>query len=155
MATDTKKTSTPVLKLKRTGETCKRSGNAATGKRGKLTVGGKTFDTIERADGYVSLPAGTYTCKTGRRGSNNKPCIQIWHNVKTKSGSTAGIVVHAANWPQHLQGCIAPGKKTSGGVSSSEKTLKEIFELIGASDKKFGHKDTVKVRCKLVVSNAA
>ncbi|MEM7135798.1 MAG: DUF5675 family protein [Myxococcota bacterium] len=155
----TKKTAakrTHRIRLVRTGQACNSvdaKGKKATGRRGKLTVGGKPFYTIERADGYVSLPNGTYNCKTGRRGSNQKPCIQISHNVRNNRGDRAGIVIHAAKKPHHLQGCIAPGKvKMASGIDQSHKALKEIFEALGASDTQFGHKKTVKVACKLIVS---
>ncbi|MEM7436555.1 MAG: DUF5675 family protein [Myxococcota bacterium] len=156
MTKKTAATTTLRLKLVRTGQTCESvdaKGKKATGRRGKLTVGGKPFYTIERANGYVSLPNGTYNCKTGRRGSNQKPCIQISHNVRNSRGKRAGIVIHEAKKPHHLQGCIAPGKtKGASGIGQSDKALKEIFEALGASDTQFGHEKTVKVACKLIVS---
>jgi hypothetical protein len=150
--------STPTLTLTRTNETCRskdKSGNIVVGRRGKLTVSGssRTFHTIERGGGYVYLRPGTYQCYTGSRASNGKPCIQIVHSQKNSRGEIAGIVMHTANYPHQVLGCIAPGLSViTQGVSGSGRALKAIFEAVGATHKLLGHKTTTLVKCTLIIS---
>lgn len=43
------------------------------------------------------------------------------------------ILIHAANWPRQLLGCIAPGERYMGsqwGVSSSRKALASLEQLL-------------------------
>lgn len=107
-----------------------RDGAKTKGYRGIISVEGsdKEFHTIERANGYKHLPAGTYSAvMKGRNAHPDK------HEIRILGTYTGGrIYVHAANCPDELEGCIAPGKvKEDYGVSESGAALAEIIELLG------------------------
>lgn len=102
----------------------------ANGRRGTLTINGKTWHTVERMDGYKWLRPGTYDCEFGlwTSGSGKKSkAIRV-----LGSYSKGRIYIHPANYPKQLAGCIAPGKtQLAGGVGASRKAIGEIFSALG------------------------
>jgi Family of unknown function (DUF5675) len=142
-----------VLKLKRKPGTFN-VGNVI-GRWGTMTVNGtKTFDTIERGGGYVSIPPGTYTCHMYiapilvRHKVMNGRCL--WprgHNVRNNKGNLAGILIHKGHRPHDVLGCIAVGKKYNWGrMHKSEEAINYIFQQMGGWARG-------KSNCKLVVEN--
>ncbi|MGZ4963959.1 MAG: DUF5675 family protein [Limisphaerales bacterium] len=132
------------LYLTRTGERCSatdKTGKVALAKRGILQAGKLSFYTIERI-GTVSLHRGTYQCvmeqETNKDGSPRRRVFRpraegpYGHHLKSSSGGPAAILIHSANTPHQLTGCIAPGlKKIPEGVDDSLPALKAIFEACG------------------------
>ncbi len=120
------------ITLRRTGRKVNHQG--ATGEISELEVGGETLWAVERRDGYVTLPEGTYTVqmelsptRQGRR-----QLRVLGHDKKTKQGEVARILIHAANTPDEVQGCIAPGLySTTSGVSQSQAAMNKIFHSLG------------------------
>ena len=124
------------MKLTRTGEKVDEAPGVV-GKRGYLSVGGESFPTIERGGKYVALPSGTFRCVMEANASKGR-CFRVatngeeGHGVKTQSGDWAAILIHSANKPSDLLGCVAPGMiRTSGGVAQSRKAMERIFVLLG------------------------
>jgi hypothetical protein len=111
----------------------------AVGKRGFLSVGQKRFHTIERGGGYVMLPEGEFECvmeeQTKRRVFRVKAEGEKGHNVKNKEGKFARILIHSANKPHEVVGCVAPGRTvTKDGVGDSAHAMKEVFQECGGFD---------------------
>lgn len=132
------------LYLTRTGERCastNKAGKIAFAKRGILQAGALQFFTIERI-GVVSLRKGIYECVMEQQlnpdGSGKRKVFRpraegpLGHNLKSSTGGPAAILIHSANTPHQLTGCIAPGrKKVPDGVDESVPALKAIFEACG------------------------
>jgi len=54
-------------------------------------------------------------------------CCIAPQNLDPSNGVTRwGILIHAANWPHELEGCIAPGEAVPGGVSDSRHAMRLI-----------------------------
>lgn len=138
----------PVMTLTRLAETVTSTsgGRTYTGRRSTLEIKGHTFHGLERLDRRVHLPKGEFKCSLGHRGSNGKECVHIAHDVTRKSdGKKAGIVMHVANYPHHLEGCIAIGMtRLSSGIGQSGKAFDKLFELIAGKFEK-GAKAVLKV----------
>ncbi|MGJ5134644.1 DUF5675 family protein [Bradyrhizobium oligotrophicum] len=82
------------------------------------------YDAIERANGFTHLAEGTYA----------KAYMQprAHHSNNQEIYVTGNIFIHAAEYPEFLDGCIAPGKSTDeGGVQQSKEALKEIIDGLG------------------------
>lgn len=124
-------TALPVLTLTRGTDTF--SYNGATGRKGTLEIKGQTFVSMERMDGYVCLKPGSYDAILERKGdqTSGAEAIFVYHNIYTAAGKKAEIFIHAARYPQHLEGCIAPGRSSDAkGVLQSAEALNDIFALI-------------------------
>ncbi len=124
-------TALPVLTLTRGTETF--SYNGATGRKGTLSIKGQSFVSMERMDGYVFLPPGSYDAILETKGgkTTDPPAIFVYHNVLNSAGKKAGIFIHAARYPHHLEGCIAPGRSSDAkGTLQSAEALNDIFTLI-------------------------
>ena len=101
------------------------------GTLGVLTVGGEEFYTVERPweenlPRISCIPEGEYEMK--RRKS---PKFGWCWEVKDVPNRTY-ILFHSANFPDELQGCIAPGISLMTdriAVSRSRDAMKEIEEL--------------------------
>jgi hypothetical protein len=133
-----------MLYLTRTGERCSatnKTGKVALAKRGILQAGTLSFYTIERI-GTVSLRRGTYQCVMEQQlnpdGSGKRKVFRpraegpYGHHLKSSTGGPAAILIHSANTPHQLTGCIAPGRqKTPEGVDESIPALKAIFDACG------------------------
>lgn len=124
--------------------TLKRSGviftkNNVSGKRGTLTVGNVSFETIERGGNYVSLPTGRFLLTMTKDKSRGQvfivqPTGSYGHKVPTESGGVAGIMIHSADTPDDLTGCLAPGKSfdaTSNTLLQSSEAMTDIFTFFG------------------------
>ncbi len=132
------------LYLTRTGERCaatNKVGKIALAKRGILQAGALQFFTIERI-GTVSLRRGIYECVMEQQhnsdGSEKRKVFRpradgpLGHHLKSSTGGPAAILIHPANTPHQLTGCIAPGRiKTPDGVDQSIAALKAIFDACG------------------------
>lgn len=112
--------------------------NGATAERGYLVVKGVTYHTIERRDGYVTLPDGTYEIKMELsptkeyNGSARKQFRIYGHGVTNSAGNVAALLIHLGNYPDQIQGCVAPGKSLlSNGVNNSAAAMEEIFTHCG------------------------
>lgn len=110
----------------------------ATGERGELKVGSVTYPTIERGGGYVTLPNGTFEIimeesPTKTYQNNLRKQFRIYgHGVKTQAGNVAALLIHLGNYPNQVQGCIAPGKNViNNGVGNSANAMQEIFNYFG------------------------
>ncbi len=97
------------------------------GTRGTLTVGGNKWPAIERDPSrYVHLAPGTHEGTMEYRPKNGKQCIRFTHP------KTDNILMHVANYPHEITGCIAPGtEQWSGGAGYSDTALKAIFTSLG------------------------
>lgn len=101
------------------------------GTLGVMTVGGEEFYTVERPWEHnlpriSCIPEGTYEMK--RRKS---PKFGWCWEVKDVPNRTY-ILFHSANFPDELQGCIAPGMSLMSdriAVSRSRDAMKEFEEL--------------------------
>lgn len=113
--------------------------NKAEGIRGTLKVGAVTFETIERGNNYVLMPAGSYLLtSTNDKSKGNvfivQPDGKYGHNVPKQAGGLAGIMIHRAEIPSHLEGCLAPGKSfdaTTNTLQKSSEAMTDIFTYFG------------------------
>ncbi|MDB6024734.1 MAG: hypothetical protein JWM68_957 [Verrucomicrobiales bacterium] len=135
---------TTTLYLTRTRErvSCtNETGKVVTAKRGILYVGTLAFPTIERI-GVVSMKKGMYECAMEQQhnpdGSEKRKVFRIQtvgpmgHKLKNGSGGPAAILIHAANYPSQLTGCIAPGRrKDADGVDEAVAAMMDIFDACG------------------------
>jgi len=121
-----------------------------TGTYGKLSVAGLELCTAEcpwlNNKKFVScLPEGLYTVELWNSPSKGKCYIITGRGVVKENDSTNkrfSCLVHKANWPDELRGCVAPGLKfmpiNSGGrlwpkhigVTDSGKAMNKMFEVL-------------------------
>ena len=101
------------------------------GTLGALTVGGKRFYSIERpwldnAPNVSCIPEGTY-----QMGWRDSPRFgETWH-VKDVPDRTY-ILIHVANYPRDVQGCIGLGTALLGdriAVGNSRDAVAQFEEL--------------------------
>jgi Family of unknown function (DUF5675) len=132
------------LYLNRTSEfvsSTNKAGKVSQARRGVMQAGNLTFPTIERK-GVMSLRKGTYECVMEEQrkedGSLKRRVFRIkaegamGHHLKNASGAPAPILIHPSNYAYQLEGCIAPGRKTSEeGVDDSVAALSDIFRACG------------------------
>jgi hypothetical protein len=99
---------------------------------GEMWVHGLCFETIERMDGYVCLDGGK-DYSAALFWHNNLDCYVIFprHTKRTLSGQSAGIFVHKASFPSHLEGCIAPGFFEGKTLTLSRYSMEVIWEQCG------------------------
>ncbi|SHI02861.1 hypothetical protein [Marivita hallyeonensis] len=100
---------------------------------GELTLGDKTWPTIERGNGYTFVRKGTYRLmvdykNTDRKGGVKVKCLRFNHE-----GIRTHLIHDALNDNAFtLAGCIAPGMaKTDTGISGSLQAMDEIWDAIG------------------------
>lgn len=124
------------LYLFRSGVTIARNGASA--ERGSLVVGAKTFHTIERRGGYVTLPKGSFEIKMEHspskkyNGAARKQFRVYGHGVTNNRGISAALLIHLGNYPDHITGCIAPGVTSiANGVGQSNTAMEAIFNYFG------------------------
>jgi hypothetical protein len=97
---------------------------------GSLTIGKKTWPTIERGVDYTFVRKGLYTllmCKKQR----GRPVHCLCFN---DSPAISSHLIHDALNDDHrqLEGCIAPGLTAdSQGIKDSAKAMDEVFEALG------------------------
>jgi hypothetical protein len=113
-----------------------------TGEISEVWVGDKLLCwAVERnTKGWSRLKLGTYTVKM-----ENSPNAKVKVGKDTYAprkqfrvyghdvhGGTAPILIHAANYPGQLEGCIGPGMvATEDGVDQSEVAMQKLFEVFG------------------------
>jgi hypothetical protein len=129
--------SLPEIQLKRSGVVF--SVNGVEGKRGTLTAGNVIYETIERGGNYVSLPTGRFLLTMTNDKSRGQvfivqPTGKYGHNVPTQEGGVAGIMIHVAEFPGDLTGCLAPGKEfsaTENKLLKGREAMNEIMTYFG------------------------
>ncbi len=60
--------------------------------------------------------------------------FRVFGHNKTVNGNVAPLLIHYANYPEELEGCIAPGMTLNSnfdGVDDSCKAMDRIFTLLG------------------------
>lgn len=104
---------------------------------GELTIGSKTWPTIERGDGFTFVRQGTYTVtmdykntpRTAKNGTKTYiKCLRFDH------GGIRTHLIHDALRNSHrtLAGCIAPGLTgDADSIKDSAKAMAEIWEALG------------------------
>jgi hypothetical protein len=115
----------------------------ALGERGFLVVGNDTFYAIERIKigqfNCVRMPKGVYMCTMTETKKVGKGFwIEGWgqygHNVPMPGhpDQKAAFMIHAANYPHEVEGCVAPGRTyLDNGVGESNKAMQAIFTFCG------------------------
>lgn len=120
---------------------------------GKLIIGEKSFYTVERPwkDNRSSIscvPDGNYLLEPFLRPSGEKafrlinPLLDVYANEIDIPEGTHGrylILMHAANMPTQVEGCIAVGLSDGwmeGGaaVLSSKSAMSRVRDLLGEDD---------------------
>lgn len=111
---------------------------------GKLTIGNYSFYTVEkpwRANRPFSscVPEGIYAVQP-HYSPKFKECYIFWGGTvgRAESDLNEGIkrykcLIHVANWPSQVQGCIGVGKnifEDGSGVASSRQALSEIRGIL-------------------------
>jgi hypothetical protein len=97
---------------------------------GTLTIGAKSWPTIERGGGHTFVRKGTYTllmCKKTRGRKVECLCFSDSLAIQTH-------LIHDALNDDHneLEGCIAPGlTATDTGITDSKKAMLEVFDALG------------------------
>lgn len=113
---------------------------------GKLYVGDYVCYTCERpwvgnAKSKSCIPEGRYDMKLRQSGvvtrSSGGEFVEGWEICNVPGRSY--IMLHPANWPSELEGCIAPGQeytiiRKANGVTSSRDTFKKIMKLLEDED---------------------
>jgi len=119
------------------------NGKTAIGERGFLVVGNVSLYAIERIKigeiNCVRLPKGVFRCtmtetKKVGKGFWIEGSGEYGHNIPMPGHheQKAAFMIHAANYPHELEGCVAPGRDyLPNGVSESWKALQEIFTYCG------------------------
>ena len=59
--------------------------------------------------------------------------VNPWHDRKNADGDKAEILVHRAEVPSHLLGCIAPGTLVGSRMTKSTEAMKTIWEQAGGT----------------------
>lgn len=125
------------ITLKRSGVTFVK--DTIPGKRGTLTVGNVSFETIERGGNYVSLPTGKFLLTMTNDKSRGQVLIvqhegKYGHKVPAEGGGLAGIMIHVAETPSQLLGCLAPGKEfsaTENKLLKGREAMNDIMTFFG------------------------
>jgi hypothetical protein len=116
---------------------------------GKLTVGGQTFDTLERMEGFVNLSPGVYPMSSMYdSGGDLGTVVNPWLGKHDKDPDKVNLLIHHATCAYNLKGCIAPGKLSASGaeLTGSTKAMSTIWEQCGGStDRKKGIIITLRV----------
>lgn len=95
-------------------------------------------------NGKSCIPKGTYLFKWRTDSPKHGACYEEWDDPSTpKKEDVPGrtnVQIHAANWPEQLLGCLAPGAQVAyispgpgmpakKGVTSSKATLKALEDF--------------------------
>ena len=96
---------------------------------GTLTIGEKSWPTIERGVKHTFVRAGEYNLKMDIKHTGRKvQCLRFNHDgIRTH-------LIHDALFDSHtnLEGCIAPGKTSdANGIHSSADAMREVFLALG------------------------
>lgn len=113
-------------------------GQTAHGLVGTLQVGGYAFDTIERMDGYVALTGGRdYPNSSMYHHKRLGYVVNPWHDkmVKSKQDPSklvkAEILMHRAEVPSDLLGCIGPGFLEGEKLTYAKESMSLIWQSCG------------------------
>lgn len=102
------------------------------------------METIERGDEHLKLPVGEFLMTSytdSKRGKvlGVQNTGKYGHNVpKWRDGiivGIAGIMIHAADTPDDLTGCLAPGRSfdsTTNTLLQSSDAMNDIFIYLGS-----------------------
>jgi hypothetical protein len=143
------------MRLTRTGEpfTYERNGKSYTGQYGLLVIGPRAWQTVENWAVDTKLLPDDYQCEfgywTSRSGRKSK-AIRILLTEEQfqkiyppeaqkeairksgKQGARGRIYIHPGNYPNDVEGCVAPGRhRIKNGVGESVLATQEIFDALG------------------------
>lgn len=131
---------------------------------GQLAIGGHTFYTVEQPwrpvqepggmPSHSCVPAGIYVLDPHDSQHHPNCWALVNHDLGVshypEPGCTrSACLIHKANWPIDVKGCIGPGKTLAHingmlGVSNSAWTMGEIRRLLNSGD---NHTLTIKWLC--------
>ncbi len=114
----------PLLMIfhRRTGEISKATGAIF----GELSIGGKSWPTMERGQPYVHARKGLYNLEMVTKIDNPRPAIRF------ADKGVRSLMIHDAVAVAHIEGCIAPGTgKDTSVVTGSATAMTEIFDALG------------------------
>jgi hypothetical protein len=108
---------------------------------GTMTIGGETFDTFERLDGYVALDPGHYVCTMEYSpskfwppgGTEKRRQIRPLNHGKIKQGTSrlAAILIHPGEYPSSFVGCIGVGRREGNQLKRSGPSMDLLLKLCG------------------------
>lgn len=116
---------------------------------GQLTIGVKTWPTIERGVEYTFVRKGTYLLLMCFKTSGRRVRCLCFDD----SPAISSHLIHDALNDRHteLQGCIAPGLSANeNGIKDSAKAMDEVFLALGGFRE--WHKLTIEVQNNIVGS---
>lgn len=106
----------------------KRSGK---GLFGKMYKDGEYLKIVTLENAAKSIKRGEYDCVLDRYNAGGYVAYEILVPGRKD------VKIHKANWPEQLEGCIAPGMryyidpKGKMGISSSGKAFDKFMEIMG------------------------
>lgn len=134
------------------GDTYIRDKEGVYGQVGTLALPGLLFETVERLNKVALAGGRTYICKletaskanvVGRNGKerDRQQIRPLRHGkmVPPKDPKTPGLVeaailIHAANGPNQLEGCIAPGFVEGNRLTYSVESAEIVWEMCGGTN---------------------
>ena len=118
---------------------------------GELTIGAKTWPTVERGSAYTFVRKGEYQLVMDVKNTGRKvKCLRFDHDgIRTH-------LIHDALNDRHtnLSGCIAPGLKDGAkGYKDSAKAMLEVWAALGGYKK--GVTKTIKIENNIMGDETA
>lgn len=113
-----------------------RDTKGACGLVGELMVGGETYRTLERMDGYVNMAGNNdYTNSTmywfEKYGAY---VINPWLGKDVEKTKKKNILFHPASIPTDLEGCVGVGTLNAAGLMTQSKAkFAKIWEACGGT----------------------
>ncbi|WP_426955706.1 hypothetical protein [Muricoccus radiodurans] len=108
---------------------------------GTMSIGGETFDTFERLDGYVALDPGHYVCKMEyspkkfwppKSTSKRKQIRPMNHGKLAGSKDrAAAILIHPGEYPSSFIGCIGVGRREGNRLKRTGESMDTLLRLCG------------------------
>lgn len=126
--------------------------NSEVGVFGRMLVDGKLFARTceqpwrDNQKGHSCIPEGDYelrphnSAKHGLTVSFHNPALNVYAepgDIPPDIDGRSVCLIHAANWPSQLQGCVAPGEAVTNippggkGVTSSRVAMGKLMNLWG------------------------
>lgn len=116
---------------------------------GTLEVGGHSYDTVERMDGYVCMAGDeTYANSTMYWHSHYSYVINPWLGRDAEATKKKNILFHRGTRPSHFEGCVGVGTLMGDELTESSAAFLKIWELVGGT--KGATKGQVVVTLKVV-----